>query len=352
MKILITGICGFVGSCLAKAWLEADSSLTVFGLDNLIRPGSELNRGWLRRAGVHLFHGDIRLPSDFDVLPRIDWVIDAAANASVLAGVDGQTSSRQVVEHNLIGTVNILEFCKKNEAGFVLLSTSRVYSLATLANLSVKTVGNAFSLNTNHSLPAGVSSSGVSEACSVAPPVSLYGSTKLASEILALEYGESFNIPVWINRCGVLSGAGQFGKPDQGIFSYWINAWMHRRPLAYIGFGGYGYQVRDCLHPRDLIPLLRKQTAGPAAPTRVVNIGGGIRNAMSLAQLSAWCADRFGPHTVTRNLEERRFDVPWLVMDSGAAQRVWGWEPETALAGILEDIAVHAEQNPNWLDMT
>jgi CDP-paratose 2-epimerase len=163
-----------VGSCLAKAWLEADSNLTVFGLDNLIRPGSELNRGWLRRAGVHLFHGDIRLPSDFDVLPRIDWVIDAAANASVLAGVDGQTSSRQVVEHNLIGTVNILEFCRKNESGFVLLSTSRVYSLATLANLSVKTVGNAFSLNTNHSLPAGVSSSGVSEACSVAPPVSLH----------------------------------------------------------------------------------------------------------------------------------------------------------------------------------
>jgi CDP-paratose 2-epimerase len=257
-----------------------------------------------------------------------------------------------VVEHNLIGTVNILEFCKKNEAGFVLLSTSRVYSLATLASLSVKTVGDAFSLNTNQSLPAGISSSGVSEACSVASPVSLYGSTKLASEILALEYGESFNIPVWINRCGVLSGAGQFGKPDQGIFSYWINAWMHRRPLTYIGFGGYGHQVRDCLHPRDLIPLLQKQTAGAASPSRVVNIGGGIRNAMSLAQLSAWCADRFGPHAVARSLEERRFDVPWLVMDSGAAQRVFGWERETVLAEILEDIAVHAEQNPNWLDIS
>jgi CDP-paratose 2-epimerase len=352
MKILITGICGFVGSTLAKAWLEADSSLTVYGLDNLIRPGSELNRGTLRRAGIHLFHGDIRLPSDFDVLPKVDWVIDAAANPSVLAGVDGQTSSRQVVEHNLIGTVNILEFCKKNESGFVLLSTSRVYSLATLANLSVKTTGSSFSLNTDQSLPAGISSNGVSEVCSVAPPVSLYGSTKLASEILALEYGESFHIPVWINRCGVLSGAGQFGKPDQGIFSYWINAWMHRRPLTYIGFGGYGHQVRDCLHPRDLIPLLRKQTTTPNAPARVVNIGGGMGNAMSLVQLSAWCADRFGPHTVARGLEERRFDVPWLVMDSGAAQRVWGWQPKTSLAAILEEIAVHAERNPNWFDIS
>ncbi len=52
----------------------------------------------------------------------------------------------------------------------------------------------------------------------------MYGSTKLASEIVALEYGEAFGFPVWINRCGVLAGAGQFGTPDQGIFSYWINA--------------------------------------------------------------------------------------------------------------------------------
>ena len=36
---------------------------------------------------------------------------------------------------------------------------------------------------------------------------------------LILEYGECFGFPVWINRCGVLAGAGQFGKADQGIFS-------------------------------------------------------------------------------------------------------------------------------------
>ena len=115
MKILITGICGFVGSTLAKAWLDAASGITIFGLDNFIRPGSEENRNHLQALGIKLFHGDIRAASDFETLPNVDWVIDAAANPSVLAGIDGHTSSRQLIEHNLFGTVNILEYCKKRD---------------------------------------------------------------------------------------------------------------------------------------------------------------------------------------------------------------------------------------------
>lgn len=49
---------------------------------------------------------------------------------------------------------------------------------------------------------------------------------------MALEYGAAFDFPVWITRCGVLAGAGQFGTPDQGIFAYWINAHLRRRPCA------------------------------------------------------------------------------------------------------------------------
>ncbi len=62
---------------------------------------------------------------------------------------------------------------------------------------------------------------GVAEDYSTEPPVSLYGSTKVISEHLALEYGETFGFPVWINRCGVMAGAGQFGHSAQGIFAFW-----------------------------------------------------------------------------------------------------------------------------------
>jgi CDP-paratose 2-epimerase len=353
VRLLVAGICGFAGSALALAWREADPTLHVAGVDNLSRPGSERNRLALRRAGVQVFHGDVRSASDVDALPAADWVVDAAANPSVLAGVDGRASSRQVVEHNLLGTVNLLEYCRRHRAGFVLLSTSRVYSLATLAALPLDPEDGAFRLRPGAPLPPGVSPAGIDERFSTAGPVSLYGGSKLASEALAVEYGEAFGFPVWIDRCGNLAGAGQFGRADQGILAYWINAWLRERPLRYLGFGGLGHQVRDCLHPRDLVPLLQRQVAGGAAPGgRIYNVGGGPDHAVSLAQLSAWCERRFGPRPVAADPAVRPFDVPWVVMDASRAAAQWGWRPRTPLADILEEIARHAERDPDWLELS
>ncbi len=352
MRILISGVCGFVGATLARALVERGHA--VAGFDNFIRPGSESNRAELQRLGVRLFHGDLRAASDLETLPAADFVIDAAANPSVLAGVDGRTSSRQLVEHNLGGTVNLLEFCKAHRAGFILLSTSRVYSIAPLAALPVEAKRGAFRPKPRAKLPPGLSSAGVDETFSTLAPVSLYGATKLASEALALEYGETFGLPVFINRCGVLAGAGQFGRADQGIFAYWLNAWLRKRPLKYIGFGGHGHQVRDCLHPRDLVPVLQSQFAAPklAAPDRVANFSGGAASAMSLRQLSDWCTARFGPHAVVADPQPRPFDLPWMVLDSAKAARVWNWKPATPVAAILDEIAAHAESHPEWLDLS
>ena len=353
MKILITGICGFVGSTLAKALLESTEKLEVFGVDNFIRPGSELNRRELAKLGVKIIHADVRSATDFETLPAADFVIDAAANPSVLAGVDGKTSSRQLLEHNLWGTVNILEYCKAHRAGLILLSTSRVYSVPPLAALPMEVFQKAFRPSPNASLPVGISTAGVSETFSTAPPISLYGSSKLASEVIALEYAETFNFPVWINRCGVLAGAGQFGKADQGIFSFWLNAHLRRRPLKYIGFDGGGHQVRDCLHPRDLVPVLLAQMKyrGNAQP-RIANFSGGAKNSMSLAQLTDWCAARFGKHTVATDANPRPFDIPWMVLDSSLAEKSWNWSPKMLLPQVLEEIAGHAEQNPDWLEIS
>ena len=354
MRLLISGICGFVGTSLARAFAEA-GGYTLCGFDNFIRPGSETNRAELKRRGVKLFHGDLRNASDLEPLPTVDWVIDAAANPSVLAGVDGKTSSRQLVEHNLGGTVNMLEFCKQHHAGFVLLSTSRVYSIAPLAALETEVNDRAFRPATNAKLPLGVSAEGVDETFATSAPVSLYGATKLASETLATEYGETFGFPVFINRCGVLAGAGQFGRPDQGIFAYWINSWLRRRPLKYIGFEGTGHQVRDCLHPRDLLPLLEQQFLAPKLVSMdrgPYNVSGGAKSAMSLRQLSDWCGQQLGAHTVTADPAPRQFDIPWMVLDSAHAARVWKWQPAAPTAAILEEIAAHARAHPDWLDVS
>jgi CDP-paratose 2-epimerase len=352
MKLLITGICGFVGSSLAR-YLRADSpTWEIHGLDNFTRPGSEENRIELKRLGIQVRHADLRMASDVETTPAVDAVIDAAASPSVRAGVDGRTSSRQVVEHNLVGTINLLEFCKARRSSLLLLSTSRVYSISPLATLPVVERQGAFTLDCAQPLPPGISGRGLDETFSTAAPVSLYGSTKRASEALALEYGEAFGFPVWINRCGVLAGAGQFGRSDQGIYAYWLHSWKQRRPLRYIGFGGQGYQVRDCLHPDDLARLIIGQLRCQERRERIVNVSGGTAQAMSLRQLSAWASGRWGAHRVESDVLPRAFDLPWVVLDSRKAEEIWRWKPEIPMEKILEEIAIQAERRPDWLDLS
>ena len=132
MKVLLTGIAGFAGKYLCESLLEAKSGLEVIGLDNLSRPGSENNINGLSDNRVKFFRADVRCHSDIDGLPKVDWVIDCSANPSILAGLDGKSTSRQLIEHNLVGTINLLEYCKENKAGLILVSTSRVYSAENL----------------------------------------------------------------------------------------------------------------------------------------------------------------------------------------------------------------------------
>jgi CDP-paratose 2-epimerase len=331
--------------------LQNHENVSICGIDNLMRPGSEVNRARLRHLGVTLIHGDIRAASDFANLPVVDWVIDAAANPSVLAGVQSGFGSRQLFEHNLAGLVNVLEYCKTRRAGLVLLSSSRVYSIPALCAIPLREDGKAFRLDDSGPLPPGITRRGIGSEFSTTPPISLYGSTKLASEIVALEYGCAFDFAVWINRCGVLAGPGQFGTPDQGIFSYWINAHLRRRAMRYQGFDGSGKQVRDALHPHDLWRLLDSQMRSErSGGRRVYTVGGGPRNAVSLAEITAWCDARFGIHEPLADLNPRTYDIPWMVMDSRDAESDFAWRPETALENLLAQIADHAERHPDWLE--
>ncbi|MBV8808716.1 MAG: hypothetical protein JO033_08575, partial [Acidobacteriaceae bacterium] len=148
----------------------------------------------------------------------------------------------------------------------------------------------------------------------------------------------------------VLAGAGQFGTAEQGIFSYWLHAHAAKLQLRYIGFGGLGHQVRDAFHPDDLADLLCAQIArGQPGSDAIYNLGGGRENAMSLAQLTEWCNQQFGNHEPQADTKPRPFDIPWMVMDSARAEQEFGWKPKRPLASILDEIAKHVRDNPDWL---
>jgi len=103
-----------------------------------------------------------------------------------------------------------------------------------------------------------------------------------------------------------------------------------------------------------MVPLLLKQMRAGAAgkQPRIINVSGGAKSATSLAQLSAWCAERFGPHQVATDGSSRPFDIPWMVLNSALAKKTWNWQPTTPVETILEEIARHAETHPDWLDIS
>ena len=171
MKILITGICGFVGSTLAEALLARAEGITICGIDNLMRPGSEMNRVRLRTLGVEFVHGDIRAWSDMAAMPEADWVIDAAANPSVLAGVGGGGSSRQLFEHNLAALGNVLGTAKRTRRAVA--EQQPCLSIPALAGLPLLVRDDAFRLNADAALPAGVSADGIGVGFSTQAPVAL-----------------------------------------------------------------------------------------------------------------------------------------------------------------------------------
>lgn len=339
MKICITGVAGFVGSRLARFLADAIPGAGLCGIDNLSRRGAETNLGDLARIGCEFHHGDIRSPDDIAGLPKVDWVIDCAAIPSVMAGLSGDSAA--LVGHNLFGTIHLLEKCRRDGAGFLMLSTSRVYSIPALAALPLVEQETRFSLDPAGTFPVGSSVHGVSEGFTTATPVSLYGATKLSSEVMALEYASTYGFPIWVDRCGVIAGPGQFGKIDQGVVSFWIYQWMMGKPLSYIGFGGSGKQVRDFLSPDDLGDLILIQLQDPGRDVdRITNAGGGLVCSTSLRELSAYCEARFGrPNQVSSSPADRPFDIPFYATDNSRVTANWGWKPKTPSSRILDSIA-------------
>ena len=280
-RVLVTGGAGFVGSALALRARQAWPDAAVTAFDNLRRRGSELNLARLRAAGVAFVHGDIRNPADLTPLGReLDLLLECSAEPSVLAGYDGDPS--YVIDTNLVGTIHCLELARKAGAAVLFLSTSRVYPIAALNDIRTDEAETRFEIAGAQTLP-GVSPAGISEDFPLHGTRSIYGATKLASELLIAEYHEAFGVRTLVNRCGVIAGPWQMGKVDQGVFSLWMARHLKGGTLTYNGWNGLGKQVRDLLHIDDLADLVVTQVdAFETLDGQMFNAGGGRACSLSL----------------------------------------------------------------------
>ena len=347
--ILITGGCGFVGSNLAIAFKKANPSYQIIALDNLKRRGSELNIARLRAMDIKFVHGDIRNTEDFDEIGAIDVLIDAAAEPSVVSGME--TTPDYLINTNLLGTVNCLNFALKNKAIFVLLSTSRVYPIGLLNELPLSENTTRFTINDAENKIVGAGYNGVSEEFPLQGARSFYGTTKLAAELLVEEYAAFYGLKTIVNRCGVLTGAWQMGKVDQGVVVLWMAKHFWKKELGYFGFGGEGKQVRDMLHVNDLYRLLEIQLANSSIYTgKPWNVGGGITVSVSLKELTQICERITGNHIPITSVKENRVaDIPWYITDATAVKKISGWEPKYSVEMILQDVYDWIKENEGML---
>jgi CDP-paratose 2-epimerase len=351
-SMLVTGGAGFIGSNLAIEFKRRDPARRVIAFDNLRRRGAELNVRRLRDAGVEFQHGDVR--NDADLAPcadGLDVILECSAEPSVLAGRDGQ--ARYVVDTNLLGCVNCLELARTADAAFVFLSTSRVYPTPTLCRLRYEDRGSRFHLLDDQPV-AGASPKGIAEHFPLDGVRTLYGTTKLASELLIAEYVDMFGIHAVVNRCGVVSGPWQMGHVEQGVFAHWMLAHVFRWPLAYIGFGGTGHQVRDVLHVQDLAALIHVQLgARDALKGEVFNAGGGARNSVSLVEFTETCARLTGTRLeVSSKPDTRPGDVPIYITDNSRVEARFGWSPALTVDDIAKDLFDWIERNAETLRAT
>ena len=342
MRVLITGGAGFVGSNLALSFKQQHPSATVVAFDNLRRRGAELNLALFKKSDIKFVHGDVRILHDLEDLEgNFDVFIEASAEPSVLAGI--KNSPRYVVQTNLTGTLNCLEFARLRAPNLIFLSTSRVYSIGPLREIALKETPSRFEIAECQRL-TGVSTKGIAEDFPVHQPRSLYGATKLASELILQEYVELYGLRGVINRCGVIAGPGQFGKVDQGVFTLWVSSHFFKRPLTYTGFGGTGKQVRDLLHPADLYSLLKEQIEHlEDCSGEVFNVGGGPTNSTSLRELTATCQNVVGNEIpIAASPESSQVDIPLYISDHSKASTIFGWQPKHSVSDIVGSIF-------NWL---
>ena len=343
-SILITGGAGFVGSNLAVSFKRDFPEKRLVAFDNLKRSGSHLNLERLKKAGIEFIHGDIRNPEDLKMIPHFDLLIECSAEPSVQAGLNGDPD--YLVHTNLFGTYHCLEVARKCKARIVFLSTSRVYSINAINSLNFKRGKTRFDLDLFQSVP-GISERGISENFSTQAPLSLYGATKLASEILLLEYVHQFGLCGVINRCSILTGPWQMGKVDQGVAVLWAAAHLYGRPLKYLGYGGSGFQVRDFLHINDLYQLLLLEISDlPKYNGEIFNVGGGHPLSLSLLEMTGLLEEITGKKTAISAMEApSRADIPYFISDASKISKISGWSPRIGIREIFEDICRWIQDN-------
>jgi len=329
MKVLITGGCGFVGTNLCLFLKK--KNFEIFSIDNLSRTGSKFNLNLLKKNKIKNFKLDISNYKNFKNIPRVDIIIDCCAEAAVEAS---NHELDRVFYTNLVGTFNILKKAKIDNSKIIFLSSSRVYPISGLSSL-IKTKIIKRKIKSLKQIDENFSLKGAK---------SIYGYTKLSSEMLIEEFSYQYGIKYIINRCGVISGPLQFGKQDQGFISLWLWSHLNKLKLNYIGYGGFGHQVRDVLHIDDLKDLILIQLKRiNKINNKIFTVGGSLKSKISLFELTKVC-QKLTKNKIKIGKIKRTssYDIPFFITSNKKIKKTYRWTVKKDIHKVCFDVY-------NWL---
>ncbi|MEE9547470.1 MAG: NAD-dependent epimerase [Hyphomicrobium sp.] len=318
MRFLVTGAAGFIGYHTAKALLDRGDE--VIGLDNLNSYYDvKLKEARLRRLegrnGFKFHKLDLADRSGVESLfaeERPARVIHLAAQAGVRYSLE---NPHAYIDSNIVGTLHILEGCRHTGVEhLVLASSSSVYGANTAMPFNVHQ-------NVDH-------------------PLSLYGASKKANELMAHTYAHLYRLPVTALR--FFTVYGPWGRPDMALFLFTrkilsgepidvFNNGNHARDFTYIDdiVEGVLRSADKVAEPNGSWSGDQPDPATSAAPYRVYNIGNN--NPVELMQFIACIEKAVGREAKKNFLPIQPGDVPKTYANVDALAHDVGFKPSTPI---------------------
>lgn len=316
--LLVTGAAGFIGYHVSRRLLERGER--VVGLDNLNEyydpKLKEARLAQLRRFHAFTFaHADVADTDSMQELfaqspPR--RVIHLAAQAGVRYSL---VNPYAYIDSNIVGFQNILEGCRHNKVEhLVFASSSSVYGANTRQPFS--------------------------EHDGVDHPLSLYGATKIANELMAHSYAHLYRLPVTGLR--FFTVYGPWGRPDMALFKF-TRGILAGEPIPVYN---EGRMIRDFTYIDDIVEGVvrildviptpnaewtsdKPDPATSNAPYRIYNIGNN--RPVELLHFISVLERALGKKAQLDLLPMQPGDVPSTMADVSDLERATGFRPQTAI---------------------
>jgi len=283
-KLLVTGSSGLVGSEVCMYF--SNKGYQIHGIDNNQRAvffGPQGDTRWnqkrLEQELKSFIHHEIDIRDRQGIITLLktikpDVIVHTAAQpshdrAAAIPFDDFDT--------NAVGTLNMLEAARQAcpESPFIHMSTNKVYGDAP-NRINLK------ELSTRWEYDDIAYENGIPETFTIDQSKhSIFGASKVASDVMVQEYGRYFNMPTTCLRGGCLTGPNHSGVELHGFLSYLVKCNLEGR--KYFVYGYKGKQVRDNIHSYDIARFMEAFIDTPRAG-EVYNLGGGKNNTCSILE--------------------------------------------------------------------